>query len=93
MPRKVSGDVSSFSQARHHAGHQALREAEEKAMTPKGAQMVIEDLSMRVFQIDEVKARLDQEKEALQARIRELEQIRDADMIQPDPIIQLNGQG
>lgn len=56
-------------------------------MTPKGAQMVIESLSLRVFEIEEVEAKLAKEKADLQVRIRELEETRDS--IVPTPIINI----
>lgn len=46
-------------------------------MTPKGAAMVIESLSLRVFEIEEHEKRLAKEKAQHQARIKELEHIRD----------------
>ncbi len=46
-------------------------------MTPKGASMVIESLSLRVFEIQEAEQRLAKEKAQHQARIKELERIRD----------------
>lgn len=54
-------------------------------MTRKGAEMVIESLSMRVFEIDDTQQRLADEKQRLQARIKELEQVQDP--IQPHHII------
>lgn len=56
-------------------------------MTRKGATILIESLSLRVFEIDETTERLSKEKESLQARIRELEQIRD--IVEPTPIINI----
>lgn len=46
-------------------------------MTPKGASMVIESLSLRVFEIEAHEERLAKEKAQHQARIKELERIRD----------------
>lgn len=46
-------------------------------MTPKGATMVIESISLRIFEIEEHQARLAKEKAQHQARIKELERIRD----------------
>ena len=46
-------------------------------MTPKGASMVIESLSLRIFDIEEAEARLAKEKAQHQSRIKELERIRD----------------
>jgi len=46
-------------------------------MTSKGAQMVIDAASMRVFEIDEIINVLNEEKKRLQTRIMELETIRD----------------
>lgn len=88
-PNKDSADVSPGPQTPNHSGNQIAGETEEEAMTAKGAQMIIESLSMRVFQIEEAKERLDEEKESLQARIRELEQIRDADVIRPTAIVNI----
>jgi hypothetical protein len=47
-------------------------------MTPKGAEMVIESLSLRVFEIQDRRAKLEAEETQLAARIKELEMIRDA---------------
>lgn len=47
-------------------------------MTPKGAEMVIESLSLRVFEIQDRRAKLEAEEAQLKARIKELELIRDA---------------
>jgi hypothetical protein len=59
-------------------------------MTPKGAAMVIDTLSLRVFEIQETKERLSKEEEQLKARIKELEQIRDRpESIQPTRIIEV----
>lgn len=46
-------------------------------MTRKGAAMVIESLSLRIFDIEEHEARLAKEKATHRARIAELEQVRD----------------
>ena len=46
-------------------------------MTPKGAQHVIESMSLRVFEIEESEQRLAAEKRHLQQRISELEHVRD----------------
>ena len=63
-------------------------------MTPKGAAMVIESLSLRVFEIQERRERLNQEEAQLQARIRELELIRDnGEPLVPTQIIVVNPSG
>lgn len=63
-------------------------------MTPKGAAMVIESLSLRVFEIQERRERLNQEEAQLQARIRELELIRDnGEPLVPTRIIVVNPSG
>jgi FtsZ-binding cell division protein ZapB len=54
-------------------------------MTRKGAQMIIETLSLRVFEIQEMKERLTKEEEGHRARIFELEQFQEP--IQPQPIV------
>jgi hypothetical protein len=54
-------------------------------MTRKGAQMIIETLSLRVFEIQEMKERLTKEEEGHRARILELEQFQEP--IQPQPIV------
>lgn len=54
-------------------------------MTKKGAQMVIESLSLRIFQIEETEQRLAEEKAELRARIKELELVEDP--IVPSTII------
>jgi hypothetical protein len=56
-------------------------------MTRKGAQFVIESLTKRYLEIQEVRARLDKEEADLQARILELEQVQDP--IQPSPIVSI----
>ena len=61
-------------------------------MTPKGAQMVIEAMSLRIFQIEEAEktlseARFAEEKTRLKRRIKELELVRD--QIQPTQIMVL----
>lgn len=56
-------------------------------MTKKGAQFIIESLSLRVFEIEDIEERLAQEKAANRARIRELEQVEDE--IIPTPIINI----
>jgi hypothetical protein len=56
-------------------------------MTSKGAQLVIDSMSMRIFEIQEIRDRLDKEEIALQSRIIELEFERDQKPIQPQPII------
>jgi hypothetical protein len=59
-------------------------------MTPKGAAIVIESLSLRVFQIQDIRDSLDQEEAQLKARILELEQIRDMpESIPGDRIIEV----
>lgn len=55
-------------------------------MTHKGAQIVIESLSLRVFEIQEIRERLAKEEQGLVARIKELEG-RSQGSIQPQPII------
>lgn len=54
-------------------------------MTPKGAQQVIESMSLRVFEIEETERRLSEEKEHLRGRIAELESVRDS--IVPSPVV------
>jgi hypothetical protein len=54
-------------------------------MTRKGAQMVIESLSLRVVEIHEMQERLAKEEATHRARILELERVQDP--IQPQPII------
>jgi hypothetical protein len=46
-------------------------------MTPKGAAMVIDSLSLRVFEIQELRAKLGKEELQHKARIKELERVRD----------------
>lgn len=46
-------------------------------MTKKGAQIIIESLSLRIFDIDDTIERLLKEKEHHRARIRELEHVED----------------
>ena len=55
-------------------------------MTRKGAQIIIESLSQRFVEIQEIKERLELEEASLRARILELEQVQD-DSIKPNPII------
>lgn len=57
-------------------------------MTKKGAQILIESLSLRVFQIEETEERLSLEKAELRARIQELELVDDP--IVPSSIININ---
>lgn len=52
-------------------------------MTPRGAQMVIDAMSLRVFEIEGTQGKLAEEKAHLQKRIKELEAERDA----PPPIV------
>ncbi len=60
-------------------------------MTPKGAAMVIESLSLRVFQIQDMRDRLNIEEAQLKTRIVELEKIRDGvpPAVQINPIIEV----
>lgn len=60
-------------------------------MTPKGAEIVIESLSLRVFQIQDMRDRLDAEEATLKARLVELEKIRDGvpPAVQVTPIIEV----
>lgn len=60
-------------------------------MTPKGAAMVIESLSLRVFQIQDMRDRLNIEEARLKTRIVELEKIRDGvpPAVQISPIIEV----
>lgn len=46
-------------------------------MTPKGAAMIIDSLSLRIFEIEEHEKRLAKEKAQHQNRIKELERVRD----------------
>jgi hypothetical protein len=57
-------------------------------MTSKGAQAIIETLSLRVFDIQDARAKLADEERHVRARIKQLEKIRDA--IVPDRIIALS---
>ena len=52
-------------------------------MTRDGAQMLSDSLSMRVFDIDDTIARLQDEKEMMQARIKELSEIINSSPIVP----------
>lgn len=54
-------------------------------MTPKGAAMVIESLSLRIFEIETHEARLAKEKEQHRNRIAELSRVRDG--LPPDVVI------
>ena len=58
-------------------------------MTRKGAELVIETLSMRIFEIEDSQERLEDEKRQLRARIEELEWVADQviEPIQPHHII------
>lgn len=58
-------------------------------MTRKGAEHVIETLSMRIFEIEDTQQRLQEEKQQLRARIEELEWVADPveGPIQPHHII------
>lgn len=56
-------------------------------MTRKGAQFVIESLTKRYLEIQDLRARLDKEEADLQARILELEQVQDP--VVATPIIQV----
>jgi len=47
-------------------------------MTKKGAQMVMESLSLRVFEIEEIEERLAKEKAQHRARIKELEKVEES---------------
>jgi hypothetical protein len=55
-------------------------------MTRQGAEMIIESLSLRIFEIQDVQARLEAEKEKHRARIQELRQ-QFINTIEPNPII------
>ena len=54
-------------------------------MTRKGAEMVIESLSLRIFEIEAFEERLAKEKAEHRARIAELEQVQDP--IKPNLIL------
>ena len=54
-------------------------------MTRKGAEIIIESLSLRIFEIQDMEARLSAEKERHRARIAELQQV--SDPIQPSAIL------
>lgn len=56
-------------------------------MNKAGAKLIIENLSLRIFEIEEMEARLAKEKADHRARIAELEKIEDP--ILPDKIISL----
>ena len=56
-------------------------------MTPKGVQLVIESISKRIEEIQQIRDRLDNEEIALQSRILELELDREQVPIQPQRII------
>jgi hypothetical protein len=59
-------------------------------MTPKGATMVIESMSLRIFEIQDIRTRLTAEEEHLKTRIAELEKVRDMpEGIQPTRIIEV----
>ena len=59
-------------------------------MTPKGAAMMIESLSLRVFEIQDMRDRLNKEEAQLKTRIKDLEKIRDRpEGIQPTRIIEV----
>lgn len=60
-------------------------------MTRKGAQILIESLTQRYLEIQELRAKLDKEEESLQARILELEQVQDG--VSVAPIVIVNGNG
>lgn len=55
-------------------------------MTRKGAQMVIESLSMRIFEIQEARERLAKEEQQHRDRILELEKVSD-DIVVPQRIV------
>ena len=56
-------------------------------MTRKGAQMIIETLSLRVFEIQEIREKLDREEAKHKARIVELEKVTDDPEIMPQQIV------
>jgi hypothetical protein len=56
-------------------------------MTRKGAQRIIESLSLRILEIQGARERITKEEETLRARIKELEQVQDP--IQPQLIISI----
>ena len=67
-------------------------------MTRKGAQIIIEPLSQRFVEIQEMRERLDKEEKSLRARIFELEQVQDSSVsVMPIVIVNdevlPNGQG
>ena len=67
-------------------------------MTRKGAQIIIESLSQRFVEIQEMRERLDKEEKSLRARIFELEQVQDSSVsVMPIVIVNdevlPNGQG
>lgn len=68
-----------------------------QTMTRKGAQIIIESLSQRFLEIQEIRERLDKEEASVRTRILELEQIQDSSVsVMPIVIVNdevLNGQG
>lgn len=57
-------------------------------MTRKGANIIIENLSLRIFEIEEREARLAKEKAEHRVRIQELRQTTyEEDVIKPLPVI------
>ena len=56
-------------------------------MTRKGAQLIIESLSLRVFEIQDMRERLAAEEAQHKARILELEKVTDNPEIVPSQIV------
>lgn len=58
-------------------------------MTRKGAQIIIESLTQRYLEIQEIRERLDKEEASLQSRLLELEQVLDTS-VSVMPIVIVN---